>query len=674
MAEEPETGEEPEKPPEDKAKDQPTHTFDQRSTFNFYDTKFAPEATFGVANILRTRLTAATGSVEQSDLDTLKKFVPPEGFTDAVERLARDRVIVLCGATGIGKRSSALALLREVTDQMLYMLSPGSTLADLAKETYKQACGYLVIDRVLDGNVIESDFEWRLVRDRLADQGAYLVVTTVAHACVLDSVAHLSWRLPNPEHVLRAHWSAEWPAEHEQTLRETLESADRVVDVVELAGRLTKGESPDVAVTHFDAKLREVVNAWFAERPEHRAVLEITTLAFTPGVNERQYEAALAALRDVMQEHVPEPEPDEDEAAPVEKSMPQPRGERAENELMTTATVPTELGSRGALLFAVPGYHRHVLAELWGRMDVAFWDAVWEWLDMMVQSPEYEQRLAVGLAKLASVAFEEVLPVLDHWARGECGTSGQRAAVYALWFMTHDDSLAPTSLQVATRWITRGLPTHRWVGAMAFSGQLGVCYPHEAINLLWQLCVQAHVVDGDVDVVFGSLFSTLVRESVKDAGIVLTALDGKVKRFVQPGARPRMASVTLRTTLAALSATDPFSKRLAVLVYLGEFPERTDQVAALLAKVLVHRPIRLRAIRLVRTILEDLAKNDDRPEARARDLGNALAARLDGQERDALEREFYSVAARKNKNIASLITVLLDALSALATTTTGATR
>lgn len=645
--------------------DGPTQSFDQKTINAFFNTTFEAGASFGVQNAMNTRLSRATGSVDQDDITTaLDHFIAPEDFTIAATRLARDRVVVLCGAPGIGKRSSALALLREVTSDVLYMLSPQVPLAELAGRDYESGCGYLVIDRVADRNTTESDFEWRLVRDRLASQKAYLVVTTAAgQAATTESIAHFLWYPPNAEQVLRVYWPQEWPEEHEKTLRDTLESADRVIDVVNLAGRLSDGESPDVAVTHFDARVRDQVDQWFAAKPDRRKILEVATLAFTLGVDERHFEAALALLRNALNEHWPEPESDKAPAA--KESMPQLRGQLAENPLMVTTTMPTELGTRGALLFTVPGYHRHALAELWRLMHVAFWDAVQDWLDIIVLRPQYEQRLTIGLAKLADVALDEVLQTLDRWARGQRGSAGQRAAVYTLWLMTYEGSLAPTALQIATKWITRGTPTHRWVAAMAFSGQLGVRYPHEAVNVLWQLCVQSHTVDGDVEMVFGELFSTLVRESIKDAGIVLGVLAGKIERFTRPDARPRMAAVAIRTALSALVATDPLGKRVAVLSYLAEFSDRTEQVAGLIAKVIAYRPVRLRAIRALRTILEDLAKNYEQPEERARALGEALAKRLDPGERATLEYEFRAVVTRKHKDIGPLVAALLNALSIL---------
>lgn len=603
-------------------------TFDRRTLFT----------SFGATG---ARLSRATGSVVQDDVtEAVRRFVEPDGFTTAAVRLAHERLVVLCGAPGTGKRSSALSLLREVTDEAFYMLSPQIPVAELVEHDYRTGCGYLVLDRVVDRDTAESDLEWRLVRHRLTTRHAYLVVTT--SAAPAESVSHFDWRPPSAERVLRVHGAREWLEEPDTTMRDALRSADRVGDVVALAHRLRRGEPPHIAVAHVDAAMRARIGQWFASAPAHQ-ILEVATLAFTAGVDERHFESALTLLRDRLHGHLPDPEED----------LPRLRGRLAENPLVSVSVQPTGR----TLVFAVSGFHQHVLSALWRQMDVRFWDAVRDWLDVIVRRPPYEQRLAIGLAKLADAALDEVLPTLDRWATGQCGTQGQRAAVHTLWLMAHEDSLAPAALRTATTWITRGQPARRWVAAMTFSGQLGVRYPHEAVDVLWQLCVQADTTAGDVEMVFGELFSTLVRET-DDGGIVLSVLADKAERFIRRDARPGLCAVAARTALAAVAVKDPLTNRVTVLSYLARFPERIGTVAALLAKVLVKRPLRLRAMRALQAILEDLTENEERPEELATALGHALASRLDDDEREALEREFPVVARKDCSSVATLLNAL----------------
>jgi hypothetical protein len=648
----------------------PARSFDQNMlnevNLGFFGKTVFQNASIGVQNTkgtLASSLSTSTGLVGDADISAaLERFVQPEGFAGSTTLLARDRMVVLCGRPGMGKRSSALSLLREVTDETLYMLSPNISLSELAGYEYKSGCGYLVVDRVVDTGLQESDFEWRIVHDRVVGRTSYLVVTQpVALADGSESFGHVDWQPPSTEKLLRAYWQQEWSTEDSNALAEALASVENVRDVVGLARQLNSGKSLEDALQHLDTRVRAEVEKWFDGMHERRSIVEITTLAFTTGVDLRTFDAAVLRLLRAMHRYVPEPAAEDGETK--EDHLPRLRESWLRNELVGLETLNTELGARRVLKFSKPEQHRHVLTQLWQRMDVAFWDAVSDWLDEIVVRPRYELSVAVGLAEFASVALDEVMPILDRWAQGFRQAAGQRSTVYTLYLMAYDESLAPIALRIATNWITRGKPTHRWVGAMAFIGQLGVRYPHDARRRLWQVCVQSHTVDGNVEQVFGELFANLVRNT-ENAHLVLNFLTEKVDRFIcQPDAKPGMRTVTARTALAVIESRDANTKRSSVLAHLADFPEHTALVARLLSGALIHRPVRLRAIKALRALLEDLAKHDENASEHARALGEALRAKLPPAEHDPLEEDFRIVAARKkDTDIRSLVDAVLNAL------------
>ncbi|PPK70408.1 hypothetical protein V5P93_000711 [Actinokineospora auranticolor] len=614
------------------------------------------------------KVTTSTGLVDDSDIEALGRFVQPDCFDDGLSQLARDQILVLCGPADTGKRSSALSLLREVTNETLYMLSPHVSVTELAEYEYEAGCGYVVFDRVVDRGAKESDFDWRLARDQVVKNGCYLVVTQPHE--VTERFGHTTWQAPAAEKVLRAYWDQEWSPDQAAVLSEVLCTVDRVRDLVGLAQQLAGGSTLEDALNHLDSRVRAVVENWFDEHTDdHARISEITTLAFTVGVDERTFEAAHLRFKRLLDKYMPPAEPkaaegEAQEGAAEAKRFYSTRALWRENDLVATVEIRTELGTRNAMVFAKSGYHRHVLAQLWRRMGVAFWDAVKDWLDEIVlRTQGYEFSAAGGLAELGAVAIGEVVPTLDHWARGNRGTAGQRAAVYTLYLMAQDDSLAPTALKIATEWITRGEPTHRWVGTMAFIGELGVRYPHDARRRLWQVCMQSHTVDGDVEKVFGELFSTLVRSS-GNAHLVLNFLVERVKRFIRPGARPKTRTITARVVIAVIASRDENTKRSTVLAHLTERPEHTDLIAELLAGVLMHRPTREQALRALHMVLEDLARDAETAGTRAHALGEALRAHLPRDEHGALEEDLRTVAARRTKgiDIKSLINAILDAL------------
>lgn len=619
-------------------------------------------AMFGVTEGAVRSRTRATGPVPETDIAAAATgYVRPDGFTAAEKALHDEHAVVLHGPPDTGKRASTLMLLRTRTDAQLVLLSPQIALSELAERTYDEDTGYAVVDHVAEQNADDADFSWRLIRERLENAGAWLVVTTTtAPSMAAHAVQYVEWTPPQPRDVLAAHMSAPLSEHDRAVLVPTLADSLRLRDIVELAGRLDRGEPVEEAVGHVDATARHTVSEWFDRQPSRRRILEVTTLAFAVGADDRRFESMLAALERRLTVHLPEQESTEE--VPAEKSLRQLRHDlTGADSLIVRRTVTSELGPRNELVFGSASYHRHVLAVLWDRMEVAFWDAVREWLDEQVAVDS--RRVAYGLAWLADVAFAEVRSLLDAWARGGRGEAGQSIAILVLSTMAFSDELAPAALQTTTRWINSGDAAQRWTAAMTFSSELGMRFPHDAANKLWRLCVQAHTVTHNATVALGRLFVTLVRHT-PDGGIVLSMLAGKLDRFDKAGGNVSMRSVAMTATLAVLSARDGVANRRAFLVFLTQSPERARTVARLWAAVLRHRPTRRRAITSLQGALKDLADHHENATAEVARLGAALAAEMTGAERDQLRTDMHRVADRRDAGtaLAALVNALLNEL------------
>ncbi|MFC4854539.1 hypothetical protein [Actinophytocola glycyrrhizae] len=595
-------------------------------------------------------------------MDTLAHFVRPEPFGKAATALERGRAVVLHGPPGQGKRTSALALLRTVTDESLFLLSPQLTMAELRERTYDEGLGYAVIDHVAPPDT-DGDFSWRVLTDRLTNAGAYLVVTTTTEPQqVGDAISHVPWHRPDLEQVLRTRMTTDLTEDAFSELATSLESCRQVRDVVELACRLDRGEKPEEAAGHFDVTAETAVASWFDRGPSRRQVMEVTTLAFAHGTAERAFELDLAVLEKHLRRHMPEPSPEEGVA---EESLPQVRRRLVDPDgLIVRRTVMLDVGPRTELVFASLAYHRHVVRALWNRMDVAFWDAVHGWLNEIVA--RHPWRVAIGLAAVAEVAFNEALALLQQWSAGSRGGGGQRAAIYTLTIMARNDQMAPAALQIATRWIHGSDPARQWTAAMAFGDQLGVRFPLEAINKLWRLCTQADTGTGNVAIALANLFTTLARDT-PDAGMVLRVLSNKLARFGRPGGSTILRSVAISTLSVVLGARDHRTGRQSVLLHLGRSPDQIHAVARLWAMTLDNRPTRLRAIESLRDTLKDLAEHDKHATSEVQRMGEALAVEMTELERRRLRDDMRKVTARQgggndNELIAKLFSALLTAL------------
>ncbi|MEV7549152.1 hypothetical protein AB0N89_05960 [Amycolatopsis sp. NPDC089917] len=620
---------------------------------------FIENALFGVDNRTSSSRARATGRVTEQDIaEAITAYAVPDCYPMASKALKNENAVVLHGPADVGKRASAIVLLRERTDGPLILLSPQLRLADLGDRDYDQGSGYALVDHIAVPSTSEQEFEWRVVRERLVKAGAYLVVTTTtAPPLPIAAVQHVGWKPPQPDDVLAKRTSAPLSEDDLDTLTKALAGSIRMRDVVELAARLADGESMVNAVGHLDQTARSKVNAWFDRRPSRRQIAEVTALAFALGSDDRLFESVLASLERHLLTHMPEPESTED--VPQEISLPQRRHQlTGEDSLIVRRTVTSELGQRTELAFASNSLHRHVLAVLWERMEVAFWDAVRDWLNRMAV---LDVGVGFGLARLAEVAFAEVRTLLEPWSRGDRGLRGQWVAILVLSTMAVSNELAPAALQTSTRWINSGNAAQRWTAAVAFSGDLGRRFPHEAMNRLWQLCTQPHTSSGDPSFALARLFSSLA-SNTPDAGIVLTSLEGKLRRFRGPGGNVVMQAVAMKAALAVLSIKDDAKDRRAFLRYLEKSPGRIGVVAKLWVAVLGNSPTRRNAIRSLRDAVEDISDHHENPAWEAARLGGALAAEMTADERVRLEAEMRRITNRERAGNDEVVTVLFTAL------------
>ncbi|MFF9024246.1 hypothetical protein [Streptomyces eurythermus] len=131
---------------------------------------------------------------------------------ELLDRLRRDRVLVLSGTRFSGRRTAALVLLHRLGAVPVHVLdrdtAPGS-LADRLTGSgsgtgERQVRGYVLGDLATRrGNPLREP-HLLAARDRLAEQDAYLVVT-VGHTAVLEDVTAVPWRAPAAAEVLAAH-------------------------------------------------------------------------------------------------------------------------------------------------------------------------------------------------------------------------------------------------------------------------------------------------------------------------------------------------------------------------------------------------------------------------------------------------------------------------------------
>ncbi|MBH0781264.1 hypothetical protein [Nocardia bovistercoris] len=640
--------------------EQPTRA--DKAVYNYISSANFGSANFGYDNGGAGGGNArATGRISESDLADLDVgFVPPPRFAEAAKTLDAERLIFLTGTTGQGKRTAALHLLREaVGDNRIVLLSPRLSGTELAKRTYDEGRGYALIDHAGDSGT-DGGFSWRVVRDRLAEVDACLVVTTATVPSGVPPEFRVGdWLAPDMNEVLRERLSVELSDSEFELLDEPLADVVRVEDVAALARRIDDGAPVSEAVQHLDAKAAEAVRAWFDNLPNRRRIAQITTMAFTLGAPARTYESMLGALEFRLEEKAPNEEP----TAESSDTMEQVRSEIVEpGGLIVRRDIATDIGMRDAFDFAVPGYQRHVVRALWERYDShGLWNPVRRWLDDAVDAGELS--IALGLAALSEVDMGEVLEIIHPWSMGRRGINGQNAAIWVLTAMVYEDRLAPMVLRIATDWITRGDQYQRSTAARAFSGHIGVRFPHDAANRLWQLSTQSHTVTGDAANALPELFATLVRENANPA-FAVNMIVTRIEKFDRPGANSRSRMHSKYIAMRMLTAYDKYTSRRPLAQYIVHHHDNMDGIADMWVASLENRPSRRVALLLFRIIFKDITQHEDDYDRVLRILAEKFGQRLPGTKSKSFATDFNRVVLDNPKNADSKVNVLMRAFVA----------
>jgi hypothetical protein len=623
---------------------------------------YAHGSVFGVTAANTDPPGSATGTLRHQEITAaLGRYVEPPPYDSALRSLLADRVVALTGPPGIGKRAGAISLARQVTTGPLVVLSPVVSLKELAdakRRRYEARHAYLVIDWQGEPATTDTDFRLGLVREAVAAAEAFLIITCATPGGSPQAVHHVAWCCPDLAKVVRAHGDGV-TTEALDTAAGLLPDEAPLSGVVAFARRIAAGDAPNKAMEVFDVTARQDVRAWFDAKPSVEEILEVTALTFVLGVTERRFESLLARLEVAMTPVLIAGEPVADTERP-EPLLPQRRARRGgDGGLIRVDRVVTET-SRGRIpVFAMPGYRRQVLAELWERYPVAFWDALRTWLDDIVEDEE-SLPVAQALALFAEIDLDEVQEsYLERWS---AAWPGQMTATHVLWFMCRD-GLAPLALRIASRWAGQGSASQRWTASVAFSGELGRRYPVEAANRLWQLVLQGDDRRSeDACIALAGLYATLV-DGTGGAGVVLVLLDRQLDGALANHTDPRRRTRAVRAALTVLSVADWRTGRSSVMSHLCRQPDRVDTVARLWAGTIRHRGFRRGALEALLDGLHSLAALSTRPDEDARALGEALAAALPDDERVALKQDFTTLQAHsRRKGDVALAHALLAAL------------
>ena len=636
-----------------------------------------------------------TGPLRASEIDAaLDGYVTPECFQSALDLLEERRLLVVTGPEGAGKRAGALALLRErVTSGQIVGISPIVSAGDLALYKYRNGNGYLVQDRLPDaGHSAQLVFDLQAVARTLAERDAYMVVTvpTVSVPGAWRDFA-VRWKYPDSAVLLDECLERVELNTNEQGRDRLLALAREhpsPAQIVEMVRRVRDRDGDlEAALESTVAADRDQLAAWFKgpPGPTERQVLFLAALCFVHGVPERLFDGAVGALEERYAQAAARGRPErlarqpavgvtEDVAGDLsgDRPIPQTRGSLLVGspiEVIRDAGPAPEVAlPERRVFFKVSTSRGLVMETLWDLYGRELWDPLTDWIRDVARfgAAEAREQIALGVVLLGGLAGQGMFKsFLEPWARGY--RRERLTAAYALWWSCLDDTFAPLALKTALTWSRQSSPTYQVTAVTAFSGQLGILYPGEAMQALWRLLQRGDDVSLVACRAFPELFGALtyatgnggaVLKFLRNRGVELTGAQYELHAL-------RRLVATVHWVLAARMVS---TGELAAVTTLQAAPDQDDQMVTagwLWAELLRFRPLRGDAIELLEQTLRALSQGPD-GDRLIRWLGDAIAVPLSPRElallRRDLEAAFLHATGDGTDHTGAFVSALLDAL------------
>lgn len=529
------------------------------NTYHFYGSVSADSATFGTAGG-RSGRRRSTGRIPDHEIDAaLRWYVEPSRLVEARRTLDRENLLILTGYEGLGKRTTALALLAEAGTPApgreypeVISLSPASSLAALAEGEFKPGHGYLVQDHIgqqADGATHAYDVE-RLA-EALQKAGAHLVITTTAGRTKMRDLSRFVVELdsPPPSELLDRRFAGlDVPDGVRSRARAYVATLHRPRDVLAVAERILAGVDPDSAFGNADEVGRRSVVDWFDAGPGKRDVLYVAALAFLGGQPESLFESRLAKLHELAIPHTdasgaPLLDPsDSFEQRPREHAL-VTLGRRGHGQAADEGSESyyDQLGwsSGRTVRFRMPQFRRYVLEELHDRFEYRFWGPMRQWLAELPEAepdPYTQLQLATALAELAEMDFADVLEsFLDRWADG---TATERAtAAMVLWVLADRGAgeMPGVALRTALSWGDGAGLNRAITSAVALGGPLGLAFRPEALRRLCFLALRARRIGLVARLAIAFLFETAIGDGPESTSEVLGTVTKHLRKAVTNG-------------------------------------------------------------------------------------------------------------------------------------------
>jgi hypothetical protein len=411
-------------------------------------------------------------------------------FDEALARLRKDKVVVLCGGRDTGRRSAALMLLHRVSGGIVRSLDQPRSLSALLGRL-DSADGYLLLNLTTSRSSPLREPHVLGLRERLERSGGHLVIT-VEPSAALDDVPFVRWEPPPTEEMLYAHVTprvgeAAWRelCGH-APVKEFLTRRHRPGAIAEFAQRLIAvyhGDTDEQELADYSERAVEAqVSRWLTD--DQRSLRDKAFLISLAVFDKAPY-AVAAELADVLYARL------QYTADPRQSPVIQVFGNTREDRLRLAHaegyvdTETTKWGSLAGQFFAAFPEERtaQALLEAVWNLHPSARPALVKWISRLAEDrrPLVRTRAASATALLATADFSSAMAhLIEPWADSRDPDSWLTAANSLT--MAHLLQV-PAVLPVLRDWCTGEAESRRWTAIRAY-GLLGPVVYEETLAAL----------------------------------------------------------------------------------------------------------------------------------------------------------------------------------------------
>jgi len=458
----------------------------------------------------RARVTLGEMAIGQVLADDLRKtrvvYVKPAAYAQARQVLAERHVLLLWGQAHWGKWTTALHLLSTLQADDILEINPDVGLDELYAFNPEPRCAYVIDTLAHESSEALSAFALNRLSERFRKQQSYIVITVDSRASLSKEAfgdylvtwrdlppsvglleKHLSWYLLEKDLLARARELGQTDEVKELLCNHLLPGEiDRLAELLAEAvrGELQLAE----ALTRFEARARQQVEAWFETHTKLEERTFMLSLAVFSGAN---YQAAIEA--DEHLQSLIKPPPSEGESRIVPPVFGGTRSQRVReaSSHIIQGYEEAEFGRSPVEIVVLdnPTFQPAVLHYVWHEYD-RLRRFLTEWLLEFGLYPSFDvrARAAAAIGELSKYNFGYIRKeVLLPWANHQ-NSQARASAALALGIPAWEGEFAPQVLGLLHHWSTlRNNWRLSWTAAAAYGGLVGLRFPDMALRDLYNI-------------------------------------------------------------------------------------------------------------------------------------------------------------------------------------------